>query len=352
VGVFNVELDFQTTVKLCEEERPLSRPIQALAIAAGVAAASLAVPGTTSAGTIFAIPSGSNSTSASSWLAGAHAGYNWQRGSAVFGFETDLSATHLNSAMSGGLSYPPSILPQPGDAAGTTGLIDWYGTLRGRLAAAAGPVMFYGTAGLAYGNVSLSSMFSGGGLLLNSQTSSLKTGWVAGAGVEYLLRPNLILSLGYQYVDLGTVNLAGTMTRFGLTIAQNASDRAQFQAVMAGLSWKFSPAGSSAPWEGGYIGGHLGGAWGNPTDAAYTSSISPIVVSDVRLKRDVTLVGRRDDGIGIYRYKYLWSDTVYVGVLAQEVALAHPEAVVRDPLNGYLGVDYGRLGLHLVALAD
>jgi hypothetical protein len=63
------------------------------------------------------------------------------------------------------------------------------------------------------------------------------------------------------------------------------------------------------------------------------------IISDARLKRDITLVGRRDDGLGIYRYKYLWSDTVYVGVMAQ-VALIHPDAVVRDPLNGYLGVDY------------
>ncbi|MGB6398996.1 MAG: hypothetical protein WBF73_25435, partial [Bradyrhizobium sp.] len=56
---------------------------------------------------------GANSASASSWLAGAHAGYNWQRGAVVFGFETDLQATHLNSSMFGGLSYNPPIVPPP-----------------------------------------------------------------------------------------------------------------------------------------------------------------------------------------------------------------------------------------------
>lgn len=72
---------------------------------------------------------GANSASASSWLVGAHAGYNWQRGAAVFGFETDLQATHLNSSMFGGLSYNPPIVPPPaGDFAATTALIDWYGT--------------------------------------------------------------------------------------------------------------------------------------------------------------------------------------------------------------------------------
>jgi len=35
--------------------------------------------------------------------------------------------------------------------------------------------------------------------------------------------------------------------------------------------------------------------------------------SDIRLKRDITQVGEVDGGINLYRYRYLWSDTVYVG---------------------------------------
>ena len=77
-----------------------------------------------------------------------------------------------------------------------------------------------------------------------------------------------------------------------------------------------------------------------------------IFASDARLKRDIALVGRLDDGLGLYRYRYLWSDTVYVGVMAQEVALIHPEAVVRDVLDDYLRVDYGRLGLKLMTLLE
>jgi len=74
--------------------------------------------------------------------------------------------------------------------------------------------------------------------------------------------------------------------------------------------------------------------------------------SDVRLKRDVTLVGRVKDALGLYRYRYLWSDTVYVGVMAQEVALVHPEAVVRSVLDKYLWVDYSRLGLKLMTWSE
>lgn len=77
-----------------------------------------------------------------------------------------------------------------------------------------------------------------------------------------------------------------------------------------------------------------------------------IFVSDARLKRDIALVGRLDDGLGLYQYRYLWSDTVYVGVMAQEVALIHPDAIVRDALDDYLRVDDGRLGLRLMTLPE
>jgi hypothetical protein len=69
-------------------------------------------------------------------------------------------------------------------------------------------------------------------------------------------------------------------------------------------------------------------------------------VSDIRLKRDIVEVGQLPDGLHLYRYRYLWSDTVYVGVMAQEVLTIAPDAVVRGD-DGYLRVDYGRLGLRL-----
>jgi Chaperone of endosialidase len=68
--------------------------------------------------------------------------------------------------------------------------------------------------------------------------------------------------------------------------------------------------------------------------------------SDIRLKRDIAQVGKLDSGINLYRYRYLWSDTTYVGVMAQEVAEVVPEAVLRGA-DGYLRVDYARLGLRL-----
>jgi Chaperone of endosialidase len=68
--------------------------------------------------------------------------------------------------------------------------------------------------------------------------------------------------------------------------------------------------------------------------------------SDIRLKRDIVEMTRLGNGIGLYRYRYVWSDQLYVGVMAQEVAEIVPDAVVRDA-DGYLRVDYVRLGLNL-----
>jgi outer membrane immunogenic protein len=308
-----------------------------IAIAAMLA---MSVSSASAQGLVFG--SGSNSASAKSWLGGAHAGYNWQSSSWVYGVDADISALHLNSAMNTGLSDGLT-------TASTNADVNWYGTVRGRLGWSQGPALFYGAGGLAYGRVDLNSSMSMPAvpLSLNTQTSSVRTGWVAGGGIDYHWTANVILGVQYQYVDLGSVNLASSVTTFGPNaLTQSANAHAQFQVVTAGISWLFSPAGtnSSGGWQGLYAGGQVGDAWGNDASAVYSSEFS----SDIRLKRDVVLVGRLDSGLGIYRYRYVWSDTVYVGVMAQEVALLRPDAVVRDSLDDYLRVDYGRLGLKLM----
>lgn len=68
--------------------------------------------------------------------------------------------------------------------------------------------------------------------------------------------------------------------------------------------------------------------------------------SDRRLKRDIVKVAQLDNGLGLYRYRYRWSKERYVGVMAQDVAKIRPDAVVKAP-DGYLRVNYPRLGLHL-----
>jgi hypothetical protein len=68
--------------------------------------------------------------------------------------------------------------------------------------------------------------------------------------------------------------------------------------------------------------------------------------SDRRLKTDVTRIAVHSAGFGIYRFKYLWSDTEYIGVMAQEVLEAMPEAVVHGD-DGFLRVDYAAIGMQM-----
>lgn len=246
-------------------------------------------------------PSGPVSANASGWVGGAQFGYNWQRGSLVYGFESDLSATHLKSEIT---SAPTNVFAaglQPLFVAplatpdNTVANIDWYGTVRARLGFAAGSFLFYGTGGMAYGKVDLSQTNSAiptltaplnfvvANLQTSSQTSSTKVGWVAGGGIDYMLNRNLILNFAYQYVDLGSTSLTSIPQGPFQPVGSNASVHAQFQVVTVGLSWRFGapetamasiqnpqskpPPLPSNPWQGIYVGGHVGGAWGNETTA-------------------------------------------------------------------------------------
>ena len=66
--------------------------------------------------------------------------------------------------------------------------------------------------------------------------------------------------------------------------------------------------------------------------------------SDIRLKHDITLLGRLDNDLGFYSFAYNGEEKRYVGVMAQEVLMVKPEAVVRGR-DGYLRVLYHKLGL-------
>jgi hypothetical protein len=74
----------------------------------------------------------------------------------------------------------------------------------------------------------------------------------------------------------------------------------------------------------------------------------PPPASDVRLKRDIVRVGQLENGIPLYRFRYLWSDAVHVGVMVQDVRPLVPEAVIDDD-SGFMRVDYQRLGTRMMS---
>ena len=66
--------------------------------------------------------------------------------------------------------------------------------------------------------------------------------------------------------------------------------------------------------------------------------------SDARLKHDIALLGRLNNGIGVYRFIYNGGTKTYVGVMAQEVQAMVPDAVTHGR-DGYMLVFYDKLGL-------
>jgi Chaperone of endosialidase len=81
-----------------------------------------------------------------------------------------------------------------------------------------------------------------------------------------------------------------------------------------------------------------------------TVGASGILVSDRRLKTGIRPVAALASGLGLYRFKYLWGDVEYVGVMAEEVLDVMPDAVVKGA-DGFLRVDYRMLGLEMETYA-
>jgi outer membrane immunogenic protein len=178
-------------------------------------------------------------------LVGGTLGVNFQSGAFVFGVEGDIDWQSLNgtsgSAFCNRVIAPGGgfIVPGAGSGLACNTESDWLGTVRGRLGLAADRVLFYATAGGAFGDVKNGLS----GLPLQSDT---KFGWTAGAGVEAALTENWTVKLEYLYVDLGKTNCNTTacgIDAFGAgPVFVNANDSIKFteSVVRVGVNYKFN----------------------------------------------------------------------------------------------------------------
>jgi hypothetical protein len=107
---------------------------------------------------------------------------------------------------------------------------------------------------------------------------------------------------------------------------------------VAGNTWKAYQANVDRynQQQGNMMGGILG--LGKLGVSAYSAGM----FSDIRLKRDITRVGELPSGLPVYSFKYVWSDTPQIGVMAQEALHYKPEAVTVHQ-SGFLMVNYGLL---------
>jgi outer membrane immunogenic protein len=176
------------------------------------------------------------------FLIGGTLGFNYQMNALVFGVEGDIDWQSLSGTSTGSFctGVASSAVAVTGAGLSCQTKSDWLGTIRGRVGYAADRVLFYGTAGGAFGNVQT-------GLNGLSLQSSTEFGWTAGAGVEVAFADNWTARVEYLYVDLGntTCNSTGSCG-FDITATSPpnvaASDTVKFteSVVRAGVDYKFN----------------------------------------------------------------------------------------------------------------
>jgi outer membrane immunogenic protein len=173
------------------------------------------------------------------FIGGGQLGYNWQRGTWLFGLEGDIQLS--NERGSGDVC---TVAGCPAGSAVFTRdyKLDWFGTARGRVGyLPAERLLLYATGGLAYGGFSGSSWT----LPLDIGTwSSLRAGWTVGAGVEAALGSNWSVKFEYLYMDLGhvggssatnTTAIQGTTTTLSYVFNTRFTD----SIARVGLNYKF-----------------------------------------------------------------------------------------------------------------
>ena len=63
------------------------------------------------------------------------------------------------------------------------------------------------------------------------------------------------------------------------------------------------------------------------------------MMSDRRVKDDIKQVGKLDNGLPVYSFKYKGSDVTQIGLMADEVKVVNPNAVMTNK-NGFDMVNY------------
>lgn len=196
------------------------------------------------------------------FVGGVQAGYNYQFARQwVLGLEADIQYSGER-----GSQTVCSVAGCPaGSAFGSASTsLRWFGTVRGRLGfLPTDRIMLYGTGGLVYGQIN-TDYVSGinGTTLLAASTSTWRTGWTAGGGIEGALTDRWTLKVEYLYADYGSygANLgtgaavttvgpfvpvgggpAATRTTTTATVSSLVNTRFTDNIVRVGLNYRFAP---------------------------------------------------------------------------------------------------------------
>jgi outer membrane immunogenic protein len=191
----------------------------------------------------LAFPTGTvfNEISSSGWLAGAQVGFNYQTAyNLVVGVEAEWDWTNISGTETT-ISTAPRFV---GVASTTTGRIKDLADLTGRIGWAAGPWMFYGKGGVALDQTSSTGVaFTPAGTLIETSTTSTdRSGWVAGAGIEWAFAPAWSAKIEYEHFDFGStrigVNHVAAATGVFSTTFVSSTER--IDLVKGGINYRFN----------------------------------------------------------------------------------------------------------------
>jgi outer membrane immunogenic protein len=141
----------------------------------------------------FDFAGGTYQNKVSGLLGGGLVGLNLQHGNLVLGVEGQM----LASGARGGKDYTIYSNSQ-------ATILNWLGTVSGRVGVAADTWLFYGKGGYAVGSVTAENLYYTAPTHAWSVTNS-HGGWVVGAGIEKAVGGHLIVGVDYNYVNLAKV---------------------------------------------------------------------------------------------------------------------------------------------------
>ncbi len=143
---------------------------------------------------------------------GGEVGYNFQKNHWVIGVESDFGVMHVSDDFFGTATYP-CCAPTAFSIKQTLST-DWLWTARPRLGFAGGPVLVYGTAGVAMTNYNYTSVFNDTFATAHESAaiSEIRTGLVAGGGVEFKIGKGNRWSMKGEYMlaDFGQTKTTST----------------------------------------------------------------------------------------------------------------------------------------------
>ena len=145
----------------------------------------------------------------------------------------------VEGAVSAGALRGSTVVPlpaNPGDAALVTARTDFIPTLTARLGYAVDHLLFYGKGGIAWTNdkYSVTGVFLG--TPFDAEGLGMRTGWTAGAGVEWAFTNEWSARLEYDYYDFGRSNVL--MSDATNAFASIVTFRQSAQMVKLGVNFR------------------------------------------------------------------------------------------------------------------